>query len=196
MGRTGARAGESIGIEGRAGRPRSRGWRGALRLVSGIALVTWLARLLGVVIGIRRHARAEIGPTGMTVDEELGWLGKRVRSSSRHLALDGVIGARATARYGGATSLAGAIALAAGVWVGGVTFVDGARTGETFLLLAGAAMIAVGAAIDLLIDVILPAGRAHARVELLFQDGTSLAIESVPEDDAHAFLHAVDRARG
>jgi hypothetical protein len=132
----------------------------------------------------------------MTVDEELGWLGKRVRSSSRHLALDGVIGARATARYGGATSLAGAIALAAGVWVGGVTFVDGARTGETFLLLAGAAMIAVGAAIDLLIDVILPAGRAHARVELLFQDGTSLAIESVPDDDAHAFLHAVDRARG
>jgi hypothetical protein len=76
--------------------------------------------------------------------------------------------------------------------VGGLWVAEGVRTGETYLLMAGGALIVGGALLDLLLGV-LPFGR-RGRVALrLHADSARVALVGAEEARVDAFLRELER---
>jgi hypothetical protein len=55
----------------------------------------------------------------------------------------------------------------------------------------GAAIIVVGAGLDLALDVLVPARKRHVAIELASSAGSVRRIEGVPPDAAERFVRAV-----
>ena len=102
--------------------------------------------------------------------------------------------ARAT-RYPAIRLLVGALALALGIVVGGILVGDGVRSGETYLLIAGAVLVLAGGLVDLALAVLWPASKGRAVLDLVIAPKTVLSLADVPEESALATIDWVRGAR-
>ncbi len=180
-------------LEGHAGQAAQGGFRGVLRLVSGWALLQWVARGVAYLLTLRRQVTLALGETGVEVDARTELLGREVRRVRSTIPFHAVLGAGREVRYPQLHLLVGALALSVGLLLGGVWVAEGVRTGETYLLLAGAALVSLGAGLDLALSV-LPLGRS-GRVAMHL-DGPGhrrLAVVGASEEAVDRFLSQLRR---
>ena len=80
-----------------------------------------------------------------------------------------------------------------GLLLGGVWVAEGVRTGETYLLLAGAALVSLGAGLDLALSV-LPLGRSgRVAMHLDVPGHRRLAVVGASEEAVDRFLSQLRR---
>lgn len=174
--------------------PRS-GFVGALRLVSGFALLQWLVRGLAWLAGVHTHADVVMDDSGVTLEARTQIAGRTVRTRNERYARSALLAAARVTRFPAVHLLVGALALALGIVFGGAVFADGVKSGETVLLLAGAGLVLGGALLDLLLAVVVPASRNRSTLELVVAPGKRLRLVDVVADDADAAVAAVARLR-
>lgn len=178
-------------IGGRLGRAPRRGWVEALRWMTGWALLAWIVRALAFALGVRRQAELVLGKSGLEVHTKISLLGRTVRERDETWRLDAIEGAGRQVRYPSIHLLVGAIALSAGVLLGGLVLFDGARSGELLLLLIAAGLVIGGAGLDLALDVLVPARGGNVVVDVTARSRRPLRLTRVPLEDADAFLRAL-----
>ena len=171
---------------------RSTG-RAIVRLVSGWAALTWLTRLVGRLVGVRREAEIALIPGGLVVRSRLWVLGKKTREREERFTMAALAGVAREVRYPMLHLIVGMIALSAGVLLGGLLAFDAIVTGETVLLLLAAVLVFVGGGLDLALDVLVPAQSGRVSVDLSLLPGRRLRVTRVPAASADAFLKAVER---
>lgn len=171
-------------LAGRLERPQSSGPVRALALLSGVALLGWLGRGLLALIGARREATLSLEGAGLRVEERTVAFGRVLRQTSSSFTIAAVRTFAKETRWPRAHLYVGAIALGAGVIVGGTWVFDGVRGGDLGLLATGAAVCASGAALDLLLDVIVPMRAGRTAVEVVLDQGRRLRIGGIPAADA------------
>jgi hypothetical protein len=179
-------------IEGRRGPAPRPPLRNTLRLLFGVAAIQWLGRLLGRLVALERPVVVVLTPTVLRIQAETRLLGRRVREDAWSVPLAGVLGAVRHARWPAVHLLVGAVALAAGVFAGGLFALDAARTGETYLLFAAAGVLLVGAGLDLGLDVLLAGRRARVAFELDLGSAGRLSLTHVDLEAADHFLDALE----
>ena len=182
-------------LRGRMLAPRRRGALQLVRWVSGWALIAWIARGIGALLGIRRDAELALGDQGLELREERFVLGRKVGEAVSRLAISSIVEAGREVRYPSLHLLIGVLALSFGLLFGGLVLFDGARSGELTLMLAGAALALTGAGLDLALDVLVPARRGRVSVDLAVHRGRVVRVGRVGLDEADRFLGALrDRA--
>lgn len=182
-------------VRGRVRSPRSAGALRALALVTGYAIVAWMARGIGTLAGIRREAELSLGTTEIEIRERRFAFGRQIRERTDRVALSSILSIGREVRYPSMHLYVGAIALAIGILVGGTWIFEGARSGELVLLSIGAGLLLGGAILDLALDVLVPATRSRVLVELAVHRGRTVRIDEVALADADKFLDAVRAAR-
>jgi hypothetical protein len=178
-------------VSGRLGRHRSAGPRSWLSWVTGWSVLRALGRLLG--LALRRRATGEVtfrrGAIEVRVAREI--LGRTAEESEAIWRLEAVDAVRRRTRYAGLLHYVGALGLAAGVLVGGLLLFDAARTGELWLLMIAAGVIALGAGLDLGLELWAARRPGEVALELEGADGRVLVLERVDAEQAAAFLDAL-----
>jgi hypothetical protein len=177
---------------------RSPRWVGSLRvlsLVSGYAIIAWVARGIGLLAGIRREADLSLAGPDIEIRERRFAFGRQVRERKDRIALSSIVSVGRQVRYPSVHLYVGAIALAIGVLVGGTWIFEGARSGELVLLSIGAGLLLAGALLDLALDVLVPGTRGRVLVELAVHRGRVLRLDGVALEDADRFLEAIRAAR-
>ncbi len=178
-------------LEGHLGRaPRSSALE-VLRWLTGWALLSWLLRGLGFLVGLRRRARLRLADDGVEVHTEIAMLGRTVSERDETWRLDALDGVGRRVRYPAIHLVAGAVALSVGVLFGGLVLFDGVRSGELVLLLLASGLLFGGAALDLALDVLVPARAGRVALELSPRARRPLRLTRVPLEQADAFLRAL-----
>jgi hypothetical protein len=180
-------------LGGRVRRARRRGAVAVLAWVTGWALLGWFGRAVAGLFGIRREAELTLGDEAIELRERRFVLGRIVNETVRTLAPASILEASREVRYPSVHLLVGAIALSIGVLGGGLLVFDGVRSGELTLLWSGAALVLVGAGLDLALDVLVPGQRGQVTVELVLTSGRVLRLAGVPVEQADRFLGALAR---
>lgn len=171
-------------------RPRARGLSAIVRLVSGWAALSWIARGVGALTGLGRRGELALGADGseLALESELVVLGRALREQDARYPLKQLGGVEVLVRRPGLPLALGAVSLSLGILIGGGWIFDGVRSGETYLLMAGALVVLVGAGIDLALGILLPAGRGRRALRLRLVDGHTLELDRVEEKALAAFL--------
>lgn len=178
-------------LAGRLGRaPRTRALE-IVRWISGWALLSWALRALAFVLGLRREAELRIGENEVEVHTAVSLFGRTVREGREAWRIDALEGAGREVRYPAIHLLVGAIALSVGVLFGGLVFFDGVRSGELVLLSIAAGLVLGGAALDLALDVLVPARRGQVVVDLCPRARRPLRLTRVRLEEADGFLRAL-----
>jgi len=147
-------------------------------LVGAIRVFIWL-------LGVRREASVSLLDGRLRVHAVTRWLGRVVRDRIAAHPLYAVTRVERSARYPLTRLLVGIAALSIGVLAGGSLLAVGARTGETYVALLGAAVIAVGALFDFVLDVVAPVARGRVHLAIFAEPRVRLRIQgSQPEIDA------------
>jgi hypothetical protein len=163
-------------------------------LVSGVALFQWLSRLLMAAVGLRSEGAITLTSAGdLRVQRTTRLLGKVIRERDELVPRAALERVGRHARYPALTLLVGALALASGVVIGGLVLVDGARSGDTFLLLVGAVAVLAGGLCDLLASA-FAAGR-RGRVSVFVQAPRQrVCVSGVEDGEAERLLSAFEGA--
>ncbi len=175
-------------VEGHVGRYLPTGWRAAVRLVSGWALLTWLLRFGAWCLGIRRSAKLQLVSGGVRFEHATTLLGKPARKGHETFTLAAVASTGRSDRFPQAHLLAGALMFAIGILLGGLVLFEGLRSGETVLLLIAAGLILGGGALDLVINTYLPGREGVVSIDLGVLPKRRVRITHVPEASADEFL--------
>lgn len=171
--------------------PPRGGLRGVLRLVSGWALLTWIVRGLGALVRVEGRGSLTLTEGAIRFERHLSLFGKPVLQGKRTMTYRAVAQAGRTTRLPSVHLLVGACLLALGVIAGGTFLFEGVRSGETYLLLFGAALVLGGAALDLGLSVLWPFKRGRVSVDVLTRPGRHVVLSGVDEAHAEAFLRAL-----
>jgi hypothetical protein len=155
-------------------RVRGRGLD-VLRAVSGVALMSWLARS----IGIEDHA--------LRLSTRTHILGRTIAEREEVRAFSSVASVTRAARYRRVHLFVGLVFLSLGLVTGGLFAFDGIRTGETMLLLVAAVVLLGGAGLDLALDILVPAARGTVSLEIETKSGTTFSVTRVDATSADAF---------
>lgn len=184
-------AAEEASVEGRFARtPASPSWE-FLRLVSGWAALVWLAHLVGWLLGYRHAVRLDLSAEAIRVRRERRLLGRVIRESRETWTRRALASVGQRVYQSACQLYVGSLMLALGVLIGGVYFVDGVRTGETYLLLVGAGAILIGGGLDFAMHVWLPKFRSQVVVDLRMLPRHALSIQGLTEREARRFVDAV-----
>jgi hypothetical protein len=162
-----------------------------LRWLSGLALLSAAKRLLFMLVSLHRELEIELREEALWVRWHTSFWGRTVRSEEACFELQRVTGAFRRARFAMLTSLISVLSLSLGVLFGGYFVFDGARGGAPGLLLFGAGIIALGAAIDLVLNVWLPARTAQVDVQVDLRGAPSLRVGRVAQTEADRLLDAL-----
>jgi len=182
-------------VRGRPGRVPAARPLALLRWLSGWALACWLGRVLGQLVGLRRSSELELGERALTLRHSTTLLGREVRRSEELHPLDRLEDARRRVRYPALPMLLGVVCFAVGLLAGGWMMADGLRAGYGPLIGLAAAVLLLGAGLDLALDV-LAAGR-RGQVILEVRVGRQrLSLSGVPLQDADALLAELARRLG
>ncbi|MGE0786883.1 MAG: hypothetical protein AB7S26_14520 [Sandaracinaceae bacterium] len=165
-----------------------------LRWLSGWALVSWLVRGALFLLGARRNARVRLSAGQLEVRTTTTLLGRTVRESQESLRVDALDSASRAVRYPAIHLMVGVIALSFGVLAGGLVLFDGVRSGELVLLTIACGLLLGGAALDLGLDVLVPARRGRVTVDLRARAQRPMRVSRVPLEQADAFLRALRQA--
>ena len=182
---------EAIRIAGVLSRAPAVRWWAPLRWLSGFAVVRWIVAGFAALLGVRRHVFVELQGQALSVRIATRWLGRTVRSSDVVHGLSSVAAVKRVARYASLHLLVGVTLFAAGILLGGLLLGDGVRSQDQTLLLAGAGLMLGGAALDLILSVIVPAHARRVRIELDFGEHGRLDVAGVPAADADRLMHSL-----
>lgn len=189
--RLGAAAVHPLRVHGLAQAPSRRPPFAVIRWVTGIALVQAIYRALCFLIALRREAEIELEGGILRVRGRTTFLGRTVRSSEACYTLDRINGAFRRARFALLGSAVGVISLASGILLGGHLLFDGVRGGAPVLLIVGAAAVLLGAAVDLALEILLPARAGQVEVQVDVLGARSVRVSRVPLPDADRLLSAL-----
>ena len=179
------------GVSGQIASVPPSGFRGALRLVSGWALLQWAARLFMYALGVRRPAELRFVEGGLRLHKRVSLLGRTIREGQETYALSAVASVGRTSRWPALPLIVGALAFGLGVVIGGLWLFEGIRSGETVLLLAGAAAILIGGGLDLIFSLVLPARRRNVAIDLAVLPKRRVQLVAVGEAEAESFVNAL-----
>ncbi len=194
-GTTGTGGGTRARITGRADRSPRRGPLRVLALVSGLALLGWALRGIGKLAGIRGEAELSLDNGSIEVRERRFAFGRQVGERKDTVVVASIVAAGREVRFPHLHLYVGAVALAIGVLTGGTWIFEGARSGELVLLSIGAGLLLAGAALDLALDILVPATRGRVALELALHRGRTLRVAGVTLEDADRFLEALRASR-
>lgn len=180
-------------VRGLLGAPPRSVARTVLRLVTGVAALAWVARLVGRLVGVRRTAEMELVAGGVVLRRRTVLLGRTVREAEERYTMRALAGVSRETRYPMLHVLVGLVALSAGILVGGLFAFDAVRTGETVLLLLAAGAVLVGGGLDLALEVLVPARAGRVRLDFRLLPGRVVRLESVAADEADGFIDALRR---
>jgi hypothetical protein len=182
-------------VRGRLDRPPpASGLRGLLRLVTGVALFQWIARLLMASVGLRAEGEIALTSGGdLRIRRTTRLLGKVVRDREDVVPRAALERVGRHARYPALSLLIGALALAGGVVLGGLVLVDGARSGDTLLLLAGAAAVLGGGLCDLVASAFAAGRRGRVSV-FVHAPRQTVCVSGVEGGEAEHWLAAFEAA--
>lgn len=182
---------KTLRVHGVTGAPARRMSSAIVRWLSGIALLGAIVRVFGSLIGLRREGEVELQGGLLRVRERTTFYGRVVRSSDACYTLDRISGATRRARFALLRSAVGMISLAAGVLLGGHLMFDGARGGAPLLLIGGACVALLGAALDLSFEILWPARTGRVELQIDLEGARSLRLSRVPLIDADQLLSAL-----
>jgi hypothetical protein len=183
-------------LSGTIGAVPRKGVRAVLRWITGYALVAWVGRGLAALLRYRRVADVELVHGGVRLTRRDSLLGRRVRDAQETYVLSAIAGVGREARFPVLAPVVGALSLSLGLLVGGVFAFDGVRTGETILLLLAASVVLLGAGLDFVLSVLLPA-RAHTvSFFLRLIPKREVRLVGVDQDQAERFLSFIEGRLG
>jgi hypothetical protein len=162
-----------------------------LRWLTGFAALQALQRLLFWLIFVRRELELELRDGALWAHWHTTFWGQTVRSKEACYELQRVTGAFRRARYALLRSVVGVLSLSLGVLIGGYLLFDGARGEAPWLLVVGPALIATGAAVDLVLNVLWPARDARVDLQVDLREAASLRVGRVSQADADRLLEAL-----
>ncbi len=167
---------------------------GVLRLVTGFAVLQWLARGIAFALGVRRQGALRVERSGLRLRSDVRLLGRTVHTREETFAWPAVASIGRSKRFVALPHLVGASLFAVGVIIGGIWLFDGVRSGETVLLGLGAVAILVGGGLDYAITNAWPSTRGRVAVELGVLPKRRLRLGRVAEREAAAFVDALSAA--
>jgi hypothetical protein len=162
-----------------------------VRWLSGLALLSALQRLLFSTLSLRRGLELELREEALWVRWNTSFFGRTVRTTEACFELQRVTGAFRRARFAMLTSLISVLSLSIGVLLGGYFLFDGARGGAPMLFLVGAGLVALGAAVDLVLNVWWPARSAQVDLQVDLSGAPSLRVGHVAQVEADRMLDAL-----
>ena len=161
-----APAPQPAAITGEVGRIPAPPWIRALLAATGLTLLVGLARIVTrYLLALRAQGSARLDRGSVVIDVERTLLGKRIRRERVVLPRTSA-GARLESRQRFVALLVGFSSFVVGALVGLHLFVDGLRAGYPYLMLVGAAVVAVGAAVELTLYLLFPRGHERSRLHL------------------------------
>jgi hypothetical protein len=178
-------------VEGVAAAPTRTLPASVLRWVSGLAILQGLQRLLFWLVFVRRGLALELRDGALWAHWQTTFWGQTVRSKDACYELQRVTGAFRRSRFALLRSVVGMVSLSLGVLIGGLVSFDGARGGAPWLLVVGPLMIACGAVIDLVLNVLWPAGTARVDLQVDLRGAPPLRVSRVAQGDADRLLQAL-----
>jgi hypothetical protein len=189
--RLGVTGAQPLRVHGLAQAPSRRAVVAILRWITGIALLSALYRAACFLLALRREAEIELEGAILRVRGRTTFLGRTVRSTEACYTLDRISGAFRRARFAVLGSAVGVISLASGILLGGHLLFDGVRGGAPVLLIAGASAVLLGAALDLVLEIWLPARAGKVELQVDVQGARSVRVSRVPLPDADRLLSAL-----
>jgi hypothetical protein len=161
------------------------------RWIFGIAAITWAARGLLALVGGKNEIELAVAPNGLRLRGKLTLLGRTIREREEIISTAAVQTLTRDRSYPWVHTLAGILSFTLGVLAGGFFVIDGVRSGETILLLAGAVVVLLGVAFDLALDVLVPGRRGRVAIELAIHPKRRIRIDRIGADEADEFVRAV-----
>ena len=165
-------------------------------MLSGWALVIWIARGISWLLGYRHRVKLELKQGSIRVARERRLLGKTITSSHETWTQKAVASVGKRESEASWPLYLGSLMFAAGILIGGIYFVDGVRTGETYLLLAGAGLIAVGGGLDFGLQVLLPHLRGEVALDVRMLNRHRVSVRGLSDAEAGSFVGAVTATNG
>jgi hypothetical protein len=162
-----------------------------LAVISGLVVIRGILALVGrYLLVLRRRATATVEGGSLTVEVEWSILGRKFRRTRTVAPIGELEAARFENRRLYVHLLIGFGCLAVGTWVGIQWLVDGLRAGYPYLALVGAAVVAAGVLVDLVMYLVIPEGKGRSRV-LLALGPWRLRLAGIDRLEAERFLEAV-----
>lgn len=183
--------GSPVRVSGIARSPSRSLPKALLRWLSGFALLSALQRLVFSVVSLRRELEIELREEALWVRWHTSFFGRTVRATEACYELQRVTGAFRRARFAMLSSLVSVLSLSLGVFLGGFFLFDGARGGAPLLFLVGSGLIAVGAGLDLALNVWWPARHAQVDLQVDLRGAPSLRVGHVAQVEADRLLDAL-----
>lgn len=162
-----------------------------LMALSGWLFLRSVWRLIArYVLGLKSRANLKISPRGLELSRELSLLGKRLRTEERFVPLGQVVSLEREQRFRGALLHLGLLALSLGTFFGTGLVIDGLRVpgGSPRLMAMGAAMIALGILLDLLLSHLPLFNQARVRLVVRSAKNPPWIIESRNPDETDRAL--------
>ncbi len=147
-----------------------------LEALTGLLLVRAVLRAFpGIFMRRRNEGELVVAASGIAIVEKLELFGRTVRSREVLIPFDNLARAVREVSYPRLALYVGMIALGLGTYVGSTLMLDGGRVGSPSLIAVGAAVFAVGLALDLLLARL---GQRHGkhRIVLVPRKGKSYAL--------------------
>jgi hypothetical protein len=181
----------ALHVHGRSGRLPTGPWGSLLRWLTGYGFVAWLGRLLLSGLGARREIDVELGSGGLRVLRRTRLFGRVIRAADEVHPLHLLRRARRATRYPAVHLVLGAFCFALGIVLGGVFSFDALRLHDHALAFIAVVLVFVGTGSDLLLEVIVPAGRGQVSLELDLGRRFRTQLAGVPLAEADRFLDAL-----
>lgn len=174
-------------LEGYSFRARSGTLWTVLRYITGWAVVDHLLRVLALWIGWRTETSVERVAHGFRVEEESTLWGRRISVKQSYLPLTAVKRFVLFHWHPRILLIGSVTSFTLGLLVGGTLVFEGVRTGDTWVLVAGAVLVLSGTLLDLLIEVVFPRLRGQAWVRVEGTDGRLLTLRGVRPETAERY---------
>jgi hypothetical protein len=164
-----------------------------LRWITGWALLMGVLRFAGWCVGLRRSAVLSLVESRLGIVETTRFLGRVVSEKEAVIPLYAITRLERQVRFPALVLAVGVLSLALGILVGGTLLADGVRSGETVLLLVGAALLAGGVVLDVALEALFHGMGGRVLVDLTGHSGVRLRLRST-ESEAGTFLREVRAA--
>jgi hypothetical protein len=178
-------------VFGRSGPRRHGPVLTVLSWLSGVALLSWLLRLMLFAIGYRREIELLLRGDALRVQRTTRLFGRTLIDEQRLHPLEELSSAARTARYPMLHAAVGTACFALGVLLGGALGFDALRAGEPALLRWAALGVLAGSALDLAFSVLLPAGQGRVGLDLELGHNRTTQLTAVPLAEADRFLEVL-----
>ncbi len=162
--------------------------------ITGILLIRWLVQLFArYLMGYRRKAKVDLGPSAVTVEEVTRLLGREVRQATHSHSLRSLRSGGIVRSFRTLHLFIGAAGLVGGAALGANFMVEGALSGYPPLALFGLAVIGGGILLDFLLEVLVPNKRGVCTLSLDFGRRNTVRLRGVNRDKALAFVKELEQ---